>query len=283
MSNSDSTNSRFALIRIIDTPLKLYALIALIADGTMFGIAAKMDESSDRTILIVGAILLLFTIIIIVAFNWKFQKTLVEKIDEGGFEVYDDQGAPDKIWQGFQKDFKSYNDPWLMELNSPTKYLKTHRERYCDPNCGMFRFLFFIKDNMVQFERFVKFQAMVHLSMKESEIDSEDFNRLLRERIKDEDMPKTLDHIRVYLNTKDKPQQTFFIGYKKNEKDKKQLQRVALWYLSIVSDTSRPHMILKTTDNDFWKDLERKWDSTRTYSETVLGSAIFNRYLKSHQ
>ena len=282
MSNSNSTNSRFAVIRHIDTPLKLFALIVIILESVMIGVAKNFEEGFAKNFLIVGAIFLLFLIIIIVAFKWKLHKPFVEKIDEGGFEVCDDQGEPDKIWQGFQKDFKSYNDPWVMELNSPAMYLKTHRERYCDPNCGKFRFLFFIKDSLVQFERFVKFQAMVHLNMKESEIDSEDFNRLLRKRIKNEDMPKTLDHIRVYLNTKDTPQQTFFIGYKNNEKDKKQLKRVALWYLSIISDTSRPHMILKITDNDFWLDLERKWDSTRTYSETVLGSAIFNRYLKSH-
>lgn len=68
MSNMDptnSTNSKSSLIRTIETPLKLFALIALIVDGSFFAAALTMEpDSNDRTILIVGSIILLLVIII---------------------------------------------------------------------------------------------------------------------------------------------------------------------------------------------------------------------------
>ena len=280
MSNPDSNNLKLALMRAIDNPLKFYFLLIGVVDSSMLIAAIAVKDPSTRYLLIGGAIILLMAIIIVVGIKSNFQKSLVEKIDEGVFEVHDDLGVPDQIWKDFRKDFKSFNDPWVMESNSPYEYLVAHKERYNDPKCGMFRFLFFIRDSSDQFERFVKFQAMVHLEMTESELDSNNFDSLLREKIEDKDLPKTLDSIKVYLNKESSPHQTFFIGIKTLGEDESEIQRVSIWYLSIVSEKSRPHLILKSTDNDFWWDLDRKWESSRTGSERVLGPDIFNKYLQ---
>lgn len=281
MRNPDSNNSKLALMREIDdNPLKLYFIMIGVVDASMLVAAITVEDDPTRYLLIGGAIILLMAIIIVVGVKSNFQKSLVEKIDEGVFEVYDDLGVPDQIWKDFRKDFKSFNDPWIMELNSPNKFLDAHKKRYNDPNCGMFRFLFFIKDSSGQFERFVKFQAMVHLEMTESELDSNNFDSLLREKIEDKNLPKTLDNIMVYLNKESSARQTFFIGYKTIGENESKLQRVSVWYLAIVSEKSKPHLILKTTDKDFWEDLDRKWESSRTGSEKVYGPDIFNKYLQ---
>lgn len=209
----------------------------------------------------------------------KRTKKLTDLIDENdAFEVYSDSEAPDEIWNNFYKDFKSYNDPWKMELIAPEEYLNVHRARYQDPSCGNYKFLFFIKNDMGQFDRFVRFQAIVHLGIDPTKVLQDDFKQTLEARLKSSETPDTLKHIEVYLNDSLTPKQTFFRGYKKL-KGFSEPQKVSLWYLSIDSETDAPHLILKSTDERFWNELDAKWNKAKKEAIKISGRDLFEQYL----
>jgi hypothetical protein len=186
-----------------------------------------------------------------------------------------------EIWGGFIKpDFKSYNDPWCMELINPNNFLETHRRRYNDQNCAKYNFLFFIKDGYEPFKRFIKFQAMVHLGFKEEEINAEDFNEKLKEKIKaykivsnEKRLPKTLDNISVFFNnTFEKPFMTFFRG-------EKQIGKFALLYFLIKENEECPHFIIQITDAETWLKLDSTWDKASMNAEKIEGVDVFEKYL----
>lgn len=130
------------------------------------------------------------------------------------------------LWSGFNgDDFKSYNDPWIMEMKSNTNdFINVHRERYLSLDCATFNFLFFTKDNRWgPFKRFVKFQAMVHLKLEPTDIDDDVFAEKMSEKIakykndnNEEEWQNTIKHINVFFNKEfERPFITFFRGYKK--------------------------------------------------------------------
>lgn len=207
------------------------------------------------------------------------KSTSFADIDDSSFKVLSDLRSPDDVWKGYTKDWKSYNDSWVLEIETPDVYVDTHVKRYNDENCADFKFLFFLKNDIGQFERFVKFQSLVHLGLGEKEIKSDYFVTALLSRIELGPLPDTLDHIEVFLNTRDNPpNQTFFRGHeilKKGEKPKK----VSLWYLSLDSNPEAPHLILKTNNGRFWQTLDNKWNTMRVGAEKVAGKEIFRKYL----
>jgi len=229
---------------------------------------------------IVGAVIgggIQYTITIIQ--NGNEQESLIDRIDNSAFEIFSDSTTPEGVWEEYRRDWKAYNDSWVMELKSPEDYIESHRKRYRDPACGRFKFLFFTKNSPQQFTRFVKFQAMVHLGLKPEVIHSDGFDSILSSRLKMGDLPKSLEHICVYLNDKVLPKQTFFRGYKAVP-GSDDLQKVSIWYLSLDSSESSPHLILKTTDTRFWKDLDDKWNEMRVGAEKIHGEKIFDKYLE---
>jgi len=183
------------------------------------------------------------------------------------FHVYSNLKTPGDVWAGFVDRFKSYNDPWLMEYICPEDYLDTHRERYNDPNCGEYNFQFFPgsegnSESWKPFIRFAKFQMMVHFNLKPFEIAEAGFKQKLKE-ISLRTLPDTLRHLKVFLNFSESPRQTFFRGYKYKNGDSTQIERVSIWYLMLDEQDELPALILKSSNEDFWMDLDKKWNASR--------------------
>jgi len=272
------------LIKTIDSPIKLSALIVILT-LIMFVVLLKIQEG-DLDSNIIYAFTIICVLIILGAFVKEIinpKKSIIENIDEGIFEIYKNKEAPAAIWQNFHTRFYSFNDSWIMELKEPHLYLETHKERYKDPNCGAFNFLFFIKDNNIDpFERFVKFQAMVHLDFKADQI-GEHFKELLRNKINGTKLPDTLNYIYVYLNNDIIPRQTFFIGLKDSESTKGETLYVSIWYLALPEQNAIPgthRNILTSTNEDFWDELYERWDNLSTNSTKILGKNLFSKYLE---
>jgi len=47
---------------------------------------------------------------------------LIDQLKSKGFRLGNSNNVPNDMWSGFREDFKSYNDPWEMELLSPEDY-----------------------------------------------------------------------------------------------------------------------------------------------------------------
>jgi len=278
----EMSDAKSKVIKAVDSPIRLLALLAILVSASMFGIAGTMSEGLDRTIVIIGAIALLLFILIVAAFNFNEKPRILEKIIEGSFKIYDGNSELGGLWEGFVKVWKSFNDPWVMEYNTPSQFLETHKKRYASKKCGDYQFIFFLNNGFESFDRFIKFQAMVHLGLSEVDIHSKKFKEILNERINNKQLPDSLKYITVFLNRNDKPTRTFFLGFKdvdNKTKTGKEMQRVALMYLNIVNEDLGHKMILYSTDRDFWNDLDKSWDECRTNSEKVLGALMFEAYL----
>lgn len=275
----DLTDSKSKVLKAVDSPLRLFALVAILINASMFGIAGTMDEGMDRTIVIVGAILLLLIILTVVAFNFNPKPSMLEKISEGKFKIYDGNHELGNLWEGFVKVYKSFNDPWRMEYDTPSQFLDIHKKRYSSKNCGEFQFIFFLNNGVEAFDRFIKFQSMVHLNLSSDDIYSNNFKSILSERMKKK-LPETLKFITVFINKTETPTRTFFLGFKEPEKPETVLKRISLLYINIANEDLGHKMILQSSDKDFWNDLDKKWEASRNESERIQGSMIFERYLE---
>lgn len=124
----DLNEPKSKILKAVDSPLRLFALVAILINASLIGVAGTMDAGLDRTVIITGAFLLLLIIISVAAFNYNSKQSFFEKITEGKFKIYDGNSDLGELWEGFTKVFKSYNDPWLMELNTPRQFVKTHKK-----------------------------------------------------------------------------------------------------------------------------------------------------------
>jgi len=182
-----------------------------------------------------------------------------------------------EIWDGFIGDFKSYNDPWNIEYIDPRKYLKTHIKRYDDPECKIFKFLFFKKNGIQAFERFVKFQSLVHLNLKISDIHSIDFVNILEKRLA-EPIKNSVDKIAAYINQENEPIITFFRGSKKDQ-DGEPI-KVSLLYFT-TQKSGRPKEILITHNKSVWEELETTWNNSADANGCHIyeGKKIFEEFI----
>jgi hypothetical protein len=238
----------------------------------------------------VGVIIILDNIYYRVEDSIKIQKILSGvgslSFKKSPVKIYFNTELSPFLWEKFSRDFKSYNDPWITELENPTEYIKTHKERYKNKDFGRFKFLFFIQENDLnpyeKFERFVRFQAMVHLGMDIDLALSGDFKQHLeselnKRRMKRHSLPLSLNHILVYFNFKKIPNQTFFRGYKGTGKDQ---ERICFWYLSADDTTNKPYMIFELKNNNgWWKNLDSAWDRAAENTIRIDGIKIFDEYL----
>jgi hypothetical protein len=185
-----------------------------------------------------------------------------------------------KIWDNFiGPDFRSYNDPWTMEMENPGNFKQIHIKRYNNHESGVYNFLFFTKKDYYAFERFVKFQSIVHLGMDEKLIENSDFKTILKNHIVAHltlynKLPETLKKINVWFNnTAEKPLVTFFTGYKQEGK-------FALLYYTINENEKQPPLIIETSDFETCKYLDTIWDKAKEESTKVDGIKIFDEFLK---
>jgi len=121
MSTTDSSNSRSAIINTIETPLKLYALIALIVDGSLIATALALDAGTDRTILIIGSIILLLAIIVFTGLKIMNKSPLPKEIN--AMWTSEDIPLTEEItnsWRG------QWNAEWTY------KYKKDEFRKYVD-------------------------------------------------------------------------------------------------------------------------------------------------------
>jgi hypothetical protein len=210
--------------------------------------------------------------------RWKKMMKLITEI--GGKSSKLVNSSDSKIWSDFIKpDFKSFNDPWIMESVYPNDFIETHRKRYKDPQCATFNFLFFTKNGYEPFKRFVKFQSIIHLGLEIEDVEADDFDVRLQEKIKafkniEKKLPDTLTHIKIYFNDEfQRPFITFFIGHKGKEK-------IALLYFSINENENRPHMIIQISDNETWNQLNNTWENAKEGAQEFSGIEIFDKYLR---
>jgi class 3 adenylate cyclase len=208
---------------------------------------------------------------------------ITEKFDSGKSKLHYMVVNKSEIWDGFVGEFKSFNDSWSMEMNEPDRFIPVHKARYKDKNCGNYQFVFFVKntiDNIKPFERFVKFQYLVHINNDVSEVTPNNFAKNLKKYLKHiennpSDLPKTLNKISVFLNEKESPSQTFFIGFRKDDIP------VSLWYLSIDNEKRMPSMILETYNKDFRFQLDKMWHEAKNNDLPMIkGVNIFKEYLR---
>ncbi len=202
--------------------------------------------------------------------------------NEGSLQIhYHTKLLPD-IWGDFAKDFKSFNDPWIMEMRNPADFVPIHQVRYKAKDCSIFSFLFFEKLGNEPFKRFVEFQSMVHLNFNINQVRAKDFREKLAseiaERKKNSGFPDSLNKIEVCFNDDDEIlQQTFFRGYKRMAK--RQYEEVCLWYIPTRELVSMPYMILEIRNEGLWKHLDIEWDNAAKGRRKIVGSDIFDEYL----
>lgn len=205
------------------------------------------------------------------------------------FQVYSNVKTPKEIWSGFVGEFKSYNDPWKMEYNSPEDYVQTHRNRYNDPNCGNYYFLFFPKRKpqgsyWQPFIRFGKFQAWVHFGLQDFRMTGPAFKEYIRQKLEGP-IPQSLNHITAFLNFQEAPEQTFFRGFKEantitsNNGQQPMQERVSIWYLMLENNDNSPTFILKSFNKGFWNALNKKWNKSRSNSEKYPSIKLFEKLL----
>ena len=194
-------------------------------------------------------------------------------------------GAQEDIWKNFDTEFLSFNDSWEMELNSPEKYIDLHKNRYQNPKCKQYKFLFFSKQYYNSFSNFVKFHAMVHFKFpKEVVYDNSKFIEELERTIlntKNMEKLKNLETIEVYINSVLSPNETFFLGYKKKKK-------VTLQYFSTDNNHVMPEKIIKSESSIIWNGLERKWYksvdiSNNSNIQFIPGKRIFEYYIANYK
>jgi hypothetical protein len=221
--------------------------------------------------------------IIVLIINYKNGRKYKKELSEIKKSIGENSAVVDsdneKIWEGFDGlDFKSYNDPWNMETSKLGKYIKVHKERYKIENNTQYKFLFFCKEDIDSFERFIKFQSSVHLNLEFKEFEDNQFKEKLKEHIDNiietnGKLPDSLHKIQVFINYKsDIPHLTFFRGHKSGIK-------IALLYFTIKLNQEFPNAIFKTSDKFSWLELDKTWDEGIIQTKEIKGIDIFNHYL----
>ena len=249
----------------------------------------SINRVTRLSLIILGTAIIIASAIILSSFFLLRNQNQYESKLHGGNDP--------NIWSGFVKDYHAYNDSWLVEeiTDNEDDLIKIHKNRYSDPDCGLFSFLFFIDTTRAEpwaaYKRFIRFQAGVHLNIKVSlnPTPGNDslFNKKLREAIdSNSNIPiETLDdHIAVIFNKKKIPSHTFFRGYKKS--DSGEMEKISIWYIELSSSLEEntkirkhPEQIFVTNDPEFWELADKLWKNDVIRTERITGLEIFEKYL----
>lgn len=252
----------------------------------------------------VTAIITLLSLIGKVAIDTKYKDTLfkvliVEVIlsvfstfsyfkDYNFFRVLKDVESPE-IWDNFHGTYRAYNDSWLLEWQDPNKYLDVHRKRFKDQS-SKFQYMFYISPNdstenrYKSFERFVKFQAMVHFGLKKSVAESRIEFRKWYESAKDTLISaKSISQVEVMLiYTDELPSITYFVGTRDGIITNKKTSIIYLISKGLPGHTA-PYQIIETNNNDLFNHLNYTWreemkEKKNVKIEAFEGKAIFDKY-----
>ena len=263
--------------------LGIFILAAILAFGAIInkGIFAEIEDKY------VWGLYSLVIVQVVGGIIYYFRKEVLNpKIQDHFLPI--EQVKDENIWKGFIKDFKSYNDSWLIEwTDNVDRFVPVHRERYNNKEAKKFKFLFFIRNNEKKkswksFIRFVEFQMLVHFELNQSK-----FEKLKKEdglKLFVEDKLKkgisALGKIQVFIAFKEPSPHTFFRGYKKTNGEK---TTFSIWYLSAdlkFLEDGIPKIILTTQDKNIWNHLDEIWDSASEGADKMIGEEIFRKYFE---
>ena len=200
---SSTPSSRVGLIRAVNTPLGFFVLIVLVIEAIL-GTLAGMSSGFDRTLSLVGMLVIIFALVAVVAFMAYYRPEALSGLRPPPLPVQATVVYPptekdryNKLFDGFSDcDFYAFNPPFQVEHAGAKilkESLKTHQKRY-ESNVSS-RYLFFDKASHENGSHF--------------------FDELAKQ-IGQEKVDKNITRI-YWVNVPEVPGYTFFIG-KKREK-----------------------------------------------------------------
>lgn len=208
--------------------------------------------------------------------------------DYNFFRVLKDVESPE-IWDDFHGTYRAYNDSWLLESQNPNRYIPVHRKRFEDKN-SKFQYMFYINPNdqpgkrYQSFERFVKFQAMVHFDVKKSIIDSKGEFRKWYDSARDtlQKVPSLSQIECCLIYTSELPSITYFVGTRDGLISSKNTSIIYLISKGIPGQTA-PYQIIETNNNDLFNHLNYTWreelkEKDNVKIEAFEGKALFDKY-----
>lgn len=199
---------RTNVIRSVRTPLGFFALIALVVEAIL-GTMMNFTSGLDRTLLIVGMVVVIFLLIIIVAvMAWIRPYSLYGRTTDEARRVRADivltpteRKKYDTLFRGFSdSDFYAFNPPFKVEGEPGDSQfqaaLETHETRY---RSGVkSKYLFFDRESYSRAQLF--FQKLEQ--------------RLGKDRLQTVEGEPVIKCV-LWKKAKQTPRYTFFIGHKK--------------------------------------------------------------------
>lgn len=198
-----SRSSRIGLIRAVQTPLGFFVLAVLVVEA-IFGTLAGASVGMDRTLLLVGMLVLILTLVAVVTFLAYYRPEALTGLRPPSLPIQADVVYPptekdryNRLFDNFSDcDFYAFNPPFQVEHAGKKIFkesLRTHEKRY-ESNVSS-HYLFFDKESYGNASLF--------------------FYELAKQ-IGQEKVDKDIERI-YWVNTPEVPGYTFFIGKKRGK------------------------------------------------------------------
>ncbi|MBW1779499.1 MAG: hypothetical protein JRL30_02055 [Deltaproteobacteria bacterium] len=189
-----------------------------------------------------------------------------------------------QIWENFTHIYNAFNAPWVLETQGDTiRYVKIHRSRYKNPKLIKCRYLYFYEDDernwntfAANFDRFIRFEAMVFLDFSAEAVYADSFLRELETKIESGSIEKMAKKNELYLVKREIPQMTFFQGTKNGT-------QTAILYFSVGPFMVRglPSKVLYSENSEFAARLGDYFNDEilKPSTERYAGIDIFRFFL----